>query len=72
MSLTEPQLEAIATMIDALNVEVSAICDVRDQIEGLTDELHEGFSNNNELMAVVGVAKARAKASADTLSALLT
>jgi hypothetical protein len=72
MPFTEPQLNVIVTIIEELNEKVNRIITVRDQIVGLTNEVHNGFSDNAELMAVVAAAKVRAKTAADELSVLLS
>lgn len=82
MPFTEGQLNAIKDLIngytdvdevyhEGLNDKVNKIVEVRDKIIGLTQELHDGFADNAELMNVVSIAKSRAKTAADELSVLL-
>ncbi len=72
MPFTEPQLETITEVIKQLNEKLSIIISSRDQILGLTNQMHDGFASNAELMSATQDAKLRAKQAAVDLSAILT
>lgn len=80
MPLTQEQMDTIRTLLNgtvddhgnSLNGKITVCTKVRDQLVGLMDELHEGFADNAELMAVVTVARQRAKVAAEELVVLLS